>query len=64
MGSGTTGVACAKIGRKFTGIEMDPTYFDIACRRIQEAYKQPDMFVRTAAKAAPEQLSLIGEEVA
>jgi site-specific DNA-methyltransferase (adenine-specific) len=45
MGSGTTGVACAKLGRKFIGIEIDPGYFDIACRRIEEAYKQGDLFV-------------------
>lgn len=45
MGSGTTGVACAKMGRKFTGIELDPKYFDIACERITEAYKQPDLFI-------------------
>lgn len=45
MGSGTTGVACAKLGRKFIGIEIDPDYFDIACKRIDEAYKQPDMFI-------------------
>jgi DNA modification methylase len=45
MGSGTTGVACVKLGRKFTGIELDPDYFDIACERIQKAYDQPDMFV-------------------
>lgn len=45
MGSGTTGVACVKAGRKFIGIEREPTYFDIACRRVEEAYKQPDMFV-------------------
>ena len=45
MGSGTTGVACAKLGRKFTGIELDEGYFDIACRRIEEAYAQPDLFV-------------------
>lgn len=45
MGSGTTGVACVKDGRKFIGIEREPAYFDIACRRIEEAYKQPDMFV-------------------
>jgi DNA modification methylase len=45
MGSGTTGVACAKMGRKFIGIEIDPDYFDIACRRIEEAYRQPDLFV-------------------
>lgn len=45
MGSGTTGVACAKLGRKFIGIEIEPKYFDIACRRIETAYKQPDMFI-------------------
>ena len=45
LGSGTTGVACAKLGRKFTGIEIDPGYFDIACRRIEAALKQPDMFI-------------------
>lgn len=45
MGSGTTGVACAKLGRKFIGIEIEPRYFDIACKRIDEAYKQPDFFV-------------------
>jgi site-specific DNA-methyltransferase (adenine-specific) len=37
MGSGTTGVACAKTGRKFVGIELDPTYFEIAKKRIEEA---------------------------
>lgn len=45
MGSGTTGVACAKLRRKFIGIEIEPKYFDIACRRIEDAYRQPDMFV-------------------
>lgn len=45
MGSGTTGVACAKMGRKFIGIELDEKYFDIACERISKAYAQPDMFV-------------------
>lgn len=49
MGSGTTGVAAVKMGRNFTGIEIDPTYFDVSCRRIAEAVKQPDMFV-TAPK--------------
>jgi DNA modification methylase len=37
MGSGTTGVACMKLGRKFIGIEKEPKYFDIACKRIAEA---------------------------
>lgn len=45
MGSGTTGVACAEMGRKFTGIELDEKYFDIACKRIENAYKQPDLFL-------------------
>lgn len=43
MGSGTTGVACARDGRKFIGIERERKYFDIACRRIEEAQRQPDM---------------------
>lgn len=45
MGSGTTGVACAKLGRRFIGIEIDGKYFDMACRRVEAAYKQPDLFV-------------------
>jgi len=49
MGSGTTGVACAKMGRKFIGIEIEPKYFDIACRRIEAAYAEPDMFVSAPA---------------
>jgi 16S rRNA G966 N2-methylase RsmD len=45
MGSGTTGVACVKTGRRFIGIEKEAAYFDIACRRIEEAYRQGDLFV-------------------
>jgi len=41
MGSGTTGVACANMGRRFIGIEIEPRYFDIACERIRRAYEQP-----------------------
>ena len=40
MGSGTTGVACMNLGRKFIGIEIEPKYFDIACRRIDDAQRQ------------------------
>jgi site-specific DNA-methyltransferase (adenine-specific) len=40
MGSGTTGVACAKLGRKFVGIEINEGYFDIACRRIETEQNQ------------------------
>ena len=54
MGSGTTGVACAKLGRKFIGIELEPSYFDIACERIQKAYDQPDLFIEPPTK--PEKL--------
>ena len=45
MGSGTTGVAAVQMGRKFIGIEREEKYFDIACRRIEDAQKQGDMFV-------------------
>jgi hypothetical protein len=45
MGSGTTGVACARLGRSFVGIEIEPRYFDIACRRIEQAQRQTDLFV-------------------
>ena len=45
MGSGTTLVACQKLGRAGTGIEIDPDYFEIACRRVEEAARQPDLFV-------------------
>ena len=57
MGSGTTGVACVKRGCAFIGIEREPTYFDIACRRIEEAYKQPRLFDEPAPK--PVQQSLL-----
>lgn len=39
-GSGTTGVACVELGRKFIGIELDEKYFDIACRRIEQAVRK------------------------
>ena len=61
MGSGTTLVACAKLGRKGIGIELDESYFDIACRRVEEAYRQPDMFVERPAKAHQEALSFDGD---
>lgn len=43
MGSGTTGVACANLNRKFIGIELEEKYFDIACRRIKSAHLQPNL---------------------
>ena len=44
MGSGTTGVACSNLGRKFIGIEIEPKYFDIACDRIENAQRQARLF--------------------
>ena len=49
MGSGTTGVAAVQMGRDFIGIEREPKYFDIACRRIEDAQRQGDMFIDGAA---------------
>jgi len=46
MGSGTTLVACQRMGRQGIGIELDPDYFEIACRRVDEATRQPDLFIR------------------
>ena len=60
MGSGTTGVACARLGRTLIGIEREPTYFDIACRRIEEAYKQPRLFDEPPPK--PQQGSIFGDD--
>lgn len=62
MGSGTTGVACVKLGRKFIGIEIDEGYFGIACERIRKAYAQPDFFVQRAPE--PKQQPLFEEEAA
>lgn len=45
MGSGTTGVACANLDRKFIGIEIEEKYFDIACERIDAAYAQGRLFI-------------------
>lgn len=50
MGSGTTGVACVQLARRFIGIEVDPAHFATACRRIEEAYKQPRLFAEPVAK--------------
>ncbi len=61
LGSGTTLVACVRLGRRGIGIEIDEGYFDIACQRIREAYRQPDMFV-PAPTTPIEQLSLIAAE--
>jgi DNA modification methylase len=56
LGSGTTGVAAVQMGRKFTGIERDAGYFAIACKRIEQAYAQGQLFEPERAKQ--EQMSL------
>lgn len=44
MGAGTTGVACMNLGRKFIGVEIEPKYYEIACRRIEDAQRQSRLF--------------------
>ena len=61
MGSGTTGVACARRGRKFIGIEIDEGHFATACKRIKAAYDQPDMFIEQQKPAKAEQLDMLSE---
>ncbi|PCI04624.1 MAG: hypothetical protein COB78_10045 [Hyphomicrobiales bacterium] len=50
MGSGTTGVACANLGRPFIGIELDEGFFEMCCERIQRAYDRPDFFSNAPAE--------------
>ena len=57
MGSGTTLIACHKLGRRGIGIEIDPNYFELACSRIRKAYDQPDMFIERAPE--PKQGALL-----
>ncbi len=62
MGSGTTGVACVRMGLQFSGIEREPKYFDIACRRIEDAQRVQDMSaheVRDAYEVTEQQASLL-----
>ena len=56
MGSGTTGVACAKLGRKFVGIEKRPDYFALACERIEAAHRQDSLFASQHADLKPRSL--------
>jgi len=58
MGSGTTLVACQRMGRQGTGIELDPDYFEIACRRVDEAARQPDLLI-PETRTPPVQESLL-----
>lgn len=54
MGSGTTGVACVRLQRPFIGIERNPRWFDLSCKRIEEAYRQGDMFREPPVKPKQE----------
>jgi site-specific DNA-methyltransferase (adenine-specific) len=56
MGSGTTGVAAIQMGRKFIGIEREEKYFDIACKRIEAAYAQGQLFAPEPMKQVQEAL--------
>lgn len=56
MGSGTTGVAAIKMGRKFIGIEREPKYFEIACKRIEQAVAQPQLFEPEPVKQTQESM--------
>lgn len=56
MGSGTTGVAAIQMGRKFIGIEREPKYFDIACKRIEQAAAQGKLFEPEPVKQVQESL--------
>jgi site-specific DNA-methyltransferase (adenine-specific) len=44
MGAASTGIAAIQMGRRFIGIESVPAYFDIACERIENAYRQERLF--------------------
>jgi site-specific DNA-methyltransferase (adenine-specific)/modification methylase len=59
MGSGTTGVAAVQLGRKFIGIERDERYFEIACKRIEQAVAQGQLFAPEPLKQ--NQLGIFGE---
>ena len=56
MGSGTTMVAAIQQGRKGVGIEIDPTYFDMACKRCEDAVKSPLLF--SESQTAPQNLDM------
>ena len=62
MGSGSTGVGAVRIGRRFIGIERSQEHFDTACRRIEEAYRQPRLFAEPEPK--PVQSSMFDGEAA
>lgn len=56
MGSGSTGVAAVRLGRRFVGVEINPDYFDTACRRIADELRRPRLFAERSAPAVQEAL--------
>jgi site-specific DNA-methyltransferase (adenine-specific) len=58
MGSGTTGVAAVRTGRKFIGVEIDKRYFDVACKRIADEISRPTLFVEPAPQVKQEAFEL------
>lgn len=63
-GSGSTGCAAVKLGRGFIGVERDPKWFDLSCRRISDALSRPDLFISTPAPIKPQQASMFDGETA
>ena len=59
MGSGTTLVACQRMGRNGTGIELDEEYWRIACERVHKAWLEPDLFIADPKPTAPQQESFL-----
>lgn len=56
MGSGTTLVACQRLGRAGTGVEIDPEYWTVACERVHKAWQQADLFVQSVEPPTQETL--------
>jgi DNA modification methylase len=59
MGSGTTLVACQKMGRAGIGVEIDEEYWRIACERVHKAWSQPDLLIPDPKPPAPQQESFL-----
>ena len=64
MGSGATGIAALRMGRRFIGIEMNPDYYDLACHRIADALTQPELFAGASPKREQGRFDLGGEGAA
>lgn len=54
MGSGSSLVACERLGRPGVGVEIDPVHFETACKRVEEATRQPDLFIAPTVKPTQE----------